>query len=120
VSSLADARDASSHDRTADASCRGRVAAKWHGWILAAAGHGEEWARVLHIGLQDHERLWTAIADAVLHAPVSVVRDRAAHGVICGVDVMLTINDRAAPVTTAWHYADADAAPRLVTAYPSA
>ena len=21
---------------------------KWHGWILAATGHGEEWARVFH------------------------------------------------------------------------
>jgi len=40
--------------------------------------------------------------------------------VVCGIDVTLTINDRTAPVATAWHYADADAAPRLVTAYPSA
>jgi len=30
------------------------------------------------------------------------------------------LNDRTASVATAWHYADADAAPRLVTAYPSA
>jgi hypothetical protein len=93
---------------------------KWHGWILAAAGHGDEWARVFHAGPRDSERIWAAIAVAILQAPVSVFRDRAPHGVVCGVDIALTINDRTALVATAWHYADADAAPRLVTAYPSA
>jgi hypothetical protein len=83
---------------------------KWHGWILAAAGHGEEWARVFQAGPQDSERVWAAIATAVPRAPVSVVRDRAPYGVVCGVDVTLTINDRTAPVAPAWHYADADAA----------
>jgi hypothetical protein len=48
------------------------------------------------------------------------MRDRAPYGVVCGVEVTLTMNDRTAPVATAWHYADEDAAPRLVTAYPSA
>ena len=75
------------------------TADKWQGWILAAGA---------------------AIAAAVLGAPVSVVRDRAPHGVVCGVDITLTIHDRAASVATAWHYPDADAAPRLVTAYPGA
>jgi hypothetical protein len=103
--------------RAADANA---TADKRYGWIRAAAGHGEEWARVFHAGLQDSERIWAAIAAAVLHAPVSVVRDRAPHGVVCGVDITLTINDRTASVATAWHYPDADAAPRLVTAYPSA
>ena len=56
----------------------------------------------------------------VRHAPVSVVRDRATHGVVCGAEVTLTINDRTAPVATAWHYTDEDAAPRPVTAHPSA
>ena len=93
------ARDALSHDRTADASrCR----------------------RVFRARPQDSERIWAAIAAAVLRAPVSVVRDRAPHGVVCGVDVTLTINDRTGSVATAWHYPDPDAAPRLVTAYPSA
>ena len=93
---------------------------KWRGWILAAAGHGEEWARVFHAGPQDSELIWAAIAAAVVHAPVSVVRDRAPHGVVCGVDITLTIDDRTASVATVWHYPDAGAAPRLVTAYPSA
>ena len=43
----------------------------------------------------------------------------ALYGVVCGVEITLTINDRTAPVATAWHYADKDAEPRLVTAYPS-
>ena len=96
------------------------TADKWQGWILAAAGHGAEWARVFQAGQQDSERIWTAIAGTVVHPPVAVLRDRAPHGVVCGVEVTLTINDRTASVATAWHYADADAAPRLVTAYPSA
>jgi hypothetical protein len=29
------------------------TAHKWQGWILAATGHGEEWARVFHAGPQD-------------------------------------------------------------------
>jgi hypothetical protein len=49
------------------------TAEKWQGWILAAAGHGEEWARVFRAGPQDSERIWTTIAAAVRNAPVSVV-----------------------------------------------
>ena len=75
---------------------------------------------MFHAGPQDSELIWAAIATAVVHTPVSVVRDRAPHGVVCGVHITLTINDRAASVATAWHYPDPDAAPRLVTAYPSA
>jgi hypothetical protein len=92
---------------------------KWPGWILAARGHGPEWARVFGVGLTDSERIWTALAEAILDAPVSTIRDRAPHGVVCGVEVTITINDRAAPVATSWHYADEEAPPRLVTAYPS-
>ena len=84
------------------------TADKRQGWILAAAGHREEWARVFPDPL------------AVIDAPVSVVHDRAPHGVVRGVDITLTINDLTAWVAMAWHYSDADAAPRLVTAYPSA
>jgi hypothetical protein len=92
---------------------------KWRGWILAAHGHGEDWARVFDVGPDSSSRIWAAIAAAVLDAPVSVVRDRAPDGVVCGVEVTLTINGRTASVATAWHYADEDASPRLVTAYPS-
>lgn len=92
---------------------------KWGGWILAAHGHGAEWARVFDAGPDDSEQVWQAIAMAVLGAPVSTLRARGPHGVVCGVEVAMTINDRTATVTTAWHYADEGVAPRLVTAYPS-
>lgn len=40
-------------------------------WILAEHGHGREWARVMRIRSDDAERLWSAIAQAILDAPVS-------------------------------------------------
>jgi hypothetical protein len=95
------------------------TADKWRGWILAEHGHGPEWARVFNVGPDESKRIWQAIRNAVLDAPVVAIRDRAPHGVVCGVEVTLTINDRTAAVATAWHYADQDAPPRLVTAYPS-
>ncbi len=103
--------------RAADAHARDE---KWRGWILAAHGHGEDWAHVFDVGPGDSERIWAAIAAAIRDTPVSIVRDRAPHGVVCGIEVTLTINDRTAPVATAWHYPDEDSAPRFVTAYPSA
>jgi hypothetical protein len=53
------------------------------GWILAAHAHGEDSARVFDAGPDDTERIWAVIATTVLNAPVSVVRDRAPHGVVC-------------------------------------
>lgn len=44
--------------RAADAHA---TAEKWRGWILAAHGHGEDWARVFHAGPEDSERIWAAI-----------------------------------------------------------
>jgi len=41
-----------------------------------------------------------------------------AGSVLCRVDMSLTFNNRTATVRTIWHYADEDAAPRLVTALP--
>lgn len=102
--------------RAADAHAPGE---KWHGWILAPHGHGPEWGRVFDVEPDDSERIWSAITAAIRDAPVSTVRDRGPHGVICGVEVELTINDRTARVATAWHYIDDEAAPRLVTAYPA-
>ena len=92
---------------------------KWTGWILAARGHGPEWERVFGVGSKDSERVWRAIAAGILDAPVSTIRDWAPHGVVCGVEMTVTMNDRTAPIATSWHYTDEDAAPRLVTAYPS-
>jgi hypothetical protein len=87
-------------------------------WILAEHGHGPEWARVLCVAGDDSERLWSAIAQAVLDAPVSSIRDLSPFGVGCEVRVVLTLNARTAPVLTAWHYRRAGDAPRLITAYP--
>jgi hypothetical protein len=70
------------------------------------------------VGATDAERIWSAIADAVLDAPISWVRDGSPHGLNCQVRVMLTLDDRTARVMTIWHYASASHAPRLVTAYP--
>jgi hypothetical protein len=66
---------------------------------------------------EDSERIWQAIADAILDAPVSSVR-KVDVGVSCEVRAVLTINARTATVRSAWHYIDAEAAPRLVTAFP--
>jgi len=91
---------------------------KWAEWILADRGHGREWARVFLVHPSDSERLWQAIANAVLDAPVAAVR-KVAVGVACEVRVELTIDERTATVRSAWHYADIEDAPRLVTAFPT-
>jgi hypothetical protein len=90
---------------------------KFEGWILAARGHGPEWAKVLHVGPDDLETVWAAIRTAAARAPVSRVIDTE-HGIICRVDMELAIGERSAPVRTAWHYANGESAPRLVSAYP--
>jgi hypothetical protein len=91
---------------------------KWDQWILAGRGHGWEWARVFRVGPADVEQIWRAIAEAVLGAPISSVREVSPHGFSCEVQIALEINARTAPVRSVWHYADAQAAPRLVTAFP--
>lgn len=88
-------------------------------WILAARGHGPEWEQVFRIGIDDSEQVWKATAAAAAGARIATVRDRGADGVVCGVEAELTIRERTAPVTVSWHYADEDAAPRLVTAFPT-
>ena len=46
-------------------------------WILGEEGHGREWARVLHIGPDNAQRFWSAIADAVLDGdPIFRVTER--------------------------------------------
>jgi hypothetical protein len=94
-------------------------AIKFEGWILAPHGHGPEWDRVFHVASGDRERVWTALAAAVIEAEITEVRDRASAGIVCGVKAQVTIGDRTATVAMSWHYQAADTAPRLVTAYPS-
>ncbi len=87
-------------------------------WILGEDGHGREWARVFRIDASDANRLWEAIAHAVLSAPITAVRDVRPHGISCEVRIPLTLNMRSANILTAWHYAHPRDAPRLVTAHP--
>ena len=90
---------------------------KWS-WILGAQGHGPQWERVFGLGEQDAERLWSAIAAAALGSPV--VRMRAGPwGLGCDIRPVLELNQRTAAILVAWHYSEPDAAPRLVTAYPT-
>jgi hypothetical protein len=91
---------------------------KWAEWILADRSHGREWARLFLVHPSDSEQIWQAIANAVLDAPVSAVR-KVTVGVTCEVRVELTIEERTATVLSAWHYADIEDAPRLVTAFPT-
>lgn len=86
-------------------------------WVLSEDGHGREWARVLHIGPDDTQRFWNAIAQAVLDgAPIFRVTQR--YGVTCGINIELQIGVRKAKTTTSWHYKHPHDTPRLVTAYP--
>lgn len=89
---------------------------KWNEWILATPGHGSDWRGVFGEITWDHA--WHEITTPIELAPVSNVRQLGELGITCGVDLSLTINGRTAPVRTAWHYGSADAAPRLVSAYP--
>ncbi|MGB7684607.1 MAG: DUF6883 domain-containing protein [Solirubrobacterales bacterium] len=103
--------------RAADAWC---AQEKWLAWILADDGHGPEWARVLQVEADEWELAWKALKEAVREVAIETVRSLDAGGVSCGVTVELTIGKRTAPVLSAWHYAEPSAAPRLVTAYPTA
>jgi hypothetical protein len=87
-------------------------------WILADRGHGQEWGEVFRVDSADAGLVWRAIVDVARHALIHKVIDRGRDGIVCGVDVTVTIGLRTAGVRTSWHYAHADAAPRLVTAYP--
>jgi hypothetical protein len=89
---------------------------KWELWILADDRHGPDWRAVF--GEVDAETAWSALAQAVLAAPVVSVQRTGAH-VTYRVDVVLTLNRRTAIVRSAWHYSDENAAPRLVTAFPT-
>lgn len=82
-------------------------------------GHGPEWSRVFRVYPDDQKLVWGAIATAAPGALIQVIRDRSPFGISCGIEVDLALNSRNAPVTIAWHYAFENAAPKLVTAYPS-
>jgi hypothetical protein len=87
---------------------------------LAEDGHGPEWAKALQVEPDEWELAWKALKRAVREAAIRTVRSLDAGDVTCGVRVDLTIGERTAPVVSAWHYEEPGAAPRLVTAYPTA
>jgi hypothetical protein len=103
--------------RAADAWC---VQEKWLAWILADNGHGPEWARMLQVETDEWELAWKALKETVREAEIQTVRLLDAGGISCGVTVELSIGERTTLVVSAWHYAEPGAAPRLVTAYPTA
>jgi hypothetical protein len=51
--------------------------------------------------------------------PISGIRDLGRLGRSCEIRTRLTLNNRAASMIVVWHYDDEDAAPRLVTVYPT-
>lgn len=87
------------------------------GYVLAPDGHGADWRRVV----QDlpGEDLWAAIKTGLATAPVLDVRDLGTLGSTCRVQLILPLGGREVPCRTIWHFAGADAAPRLVTAFPA-
>jgi hypothetical protein len=87
-------------------------------WILADRGHGKEWGAVFRVSSADTQLVWRAITDVVRLASIHKVIDLGRDGIVCGVDLTITIGLRTAGVRTSWHYAHTGAAPRLVTAYP--
>lgn len=88
------------------------------GWILDEDGHGAEWERVMHVGVENAEGVWRAISALARTERVSGVRDLGRYGFNCEVDGRLTMGERSATFRTIWHYAMPQAAPRLVSAYP--
>jgi hypothetical protein len=92
---------------------------KFEEWILAPRGHGREWQQVFDVRPEDWERVWRALALAAETAVIVEVRDRGGSGVVCGIRERVMVGTRSAMVTMSWHYEDSNAAPRLVTAYPS-
>lgn len=94
-------------------------AARMGSALLAAHGHGPEWAQVFHISSDDAQRAWSAIAQTVPGVPIASIRDAGSYGVSCEVRIVLVIGIRTAPVLSAWHYAQQGDAPRLVTAFPT-
>ncbi len=72
---------------------------------------------MFQVGVEDRQEVWEAIVAAVGGARITTIRDRGADGIVCGVEAELTIGERTATVTTSWHFATAESAPRLVTAY---
>ena len=89
---------------------------KWAGWVLHGDGHGRDWRRA--VGEEALDDLWSLIVAELVSAVVTEVRDLGSLGISCRVPMSLPIGGRLLSARTAWHYAEDNAAPRLVTAFP--
>jgi hypothetical protein len=79
--------------------------------------------RILGITIEDIDYLEGAIYTGVLLVPVSEVRDNEPWGIKCVVEIPVRGRGekagRLVDVTTSWEVRTSDAAPRLVTAFPT-
>ena len=65
-------------------------------WILGEEGHGAEWERVMHVGVEDAEEVWDAISTIAGSAAVTGLRNLGRYGFGCEIDAELTIGQRKA------------------------
>jgi hypothetical protein len=79
--------------------------------------------KILGITIEDIDYLEGAIYTGVLLVPVSEVRDNEPWGIKCVVEIPVRGRGekagRLVDVTTSWELRTSDAAPRLVTAFPT-
>ena len=77
--------------------------------------------RLLGITIDDIDHLEAQIMRGILQTPTSAVRHNPPYGINCVVEVPVrgigSRCHRTANVRTVWEFAEADAAPRLVSAY---
>ena len=90
---------------------------KWSDWILAEGGHLDQFRRVF--GPVDKEMIWSALFREIRTTPIASIRPARGGGVNCQVDCLLSLNARSSNVRSIWHFSDANAAPKLATAFPT-
>jgi len=73
---------------------------------------------VFGVGPDDSDRIWELLRLAVRRAPVTAIRDRGQHKLVCEVRPWLEVDGRAATVIRSWHVADESSPPRLVAGLP--
>jgi filamentous hemagglutinin len=85
------------------------------------ASKAKGFASILQITLEDLDYLEARIQEGLLYTPISTIRQNRPFGVNCVIDIPVrgigAKIERVAAVRTIWELADANAAPRLVSAY---
>jgi hypothetical protein len=76
---------------------------------------------ILGIALDDIDYLDVCIRDGILRTEIGAIRDSPPYGINCVLDLSVrglgAKSERAATVRTVWMVTDADAQPRLITAF---